>query len=69
MPRLLGGRLMVAHSQIHQFDGTEHAILRSVSADHDGKPRPFPVQVDGDYIGERTELELSVVPSALRFIA
>jgi diacylglycerol kinase family enzyme len=27
--------------------------------------RPFPVQVDGDYIGEFGEIEFSAVPGAL----
>ena len=29
--------------------------VASISEDEDGAPRPFPVQVDGDYIGEHTE--------------
>jgi diacylglycerol kinase family enzyme len=31
--------------------------------------RPFPVQVDGDYIGERTELGLRIEPGALTVVA
>jgi diacylglycerol kinase family enzyme len=37
--------------------------------DAHGRPRPFPVQVDGDYIGEMTELDISVDPGALHFVA
>ncbi len=35
----------------------------SISEDQDGAPRPFPVQVDGDYIGERTGVELASTPA------
>jgi diacylglycerol kinase family enzyme len=31
--------------------------------------RPFPVQVDGDYIGEHTELDFRVEPGALTIVA
>ena len=36
----------------------------SISEDKDGTPRPFPLQVDGDYIGERTRVELRADPGA-----
>ena len=41
----------------------------SVSETKDGILRPFPVQVDGDYIGEKTRLELRAEPGALTVIA
>ena len=34
-----------------------------------GESRPFPVELDGDYIGESTELELAVEPRALTVVA
>ena len=34
-----------------------------------GAPRPFPLQVDGDYIGDRTSVELSAAPGALTIVA
>jgi diacylglycerol kinase family enzyme len=37
--------------------------------DEEGQPLPFPVQVDGDYIGEHTELRFSVDPAALTVVA
>jgi diacylglycerol kinase family enzyme len=37
--------------------------------DEDGLPRPFPVQVDGDYLGEYSELGFSVEPGALTVVA
>ena len=32
-------------------------------------PRPFPLQVDGDYIGERERVELRAAPGALTIVA
>jgi diacylglycerol kinase family enzyme len=43
--------------------------VESVSKDSDGRIRPFPVQVDGDYIGDSGELELGIEPGALAIIA
>ncbi len=45
------------------------ATVASVSETKDGIARPFPIQVDGDYIGERTRIELSVDPGALTIVA
>ncbi len=43
--------------------------MTSISLEDDGTARPFPVQVDGDYIGESTRLELRAEPGALTIIA
>jgi diacylglycerol kinase family enzyme len=68
--RVLGQRLHVArHRQIEVFDDVSEAFVRSVSRDEDGQPRAFPVQVDGDYIGEHPELRFSVAPGALTVVA
>jgi diacylglycerol kinase family enzyme len=70
IPRLLNPRLRATdHRQIEKFDGVLRASLRSVSRDGSGAVRPFPVQVDGDYIGELTEAELSIHPGALTVVA
>jgi diacylglycerol kinase family enzyme len=67
--RVLNQRLHVSrHRQIAEFDDVGEAFVRSVSADQDRQPRPFPVQVDGDYIGEHTELRFSVAPGALTVV-
>ena len=67
--RVLSKSLHVAkHRQIDEFDDVTKASVRSVSMDDDGLPRPFPVQVDGDYIGEYTELDFSVEPRALTVV-
>lgn len=57
------------HRQIDHFGGVTAATVISISTTKDGDPRPFPVQVDGDYIGERTRIELRVEPGALTIIA
>ena len=68
--RVLSERLHAArHRQIDEFDGVTRASVRSISMDEDGVARPFPVQVDGDYIGEYTELAFSVEPGALTIVA
>ena len=70
IPRLLSGSLSAsAHRQVDHLEAFTHASIRSISPDAAGEARPFPVQVDGDYIGERTELELSVEPAALTVVA
>jgi len=57
------------HRQIEHFAGIAEASLASISKTKDGDLRPFPVQVDGDYIGEKTELELRVDPAALTVVS
>jgi diacylglycerol kinase family enzyme len=68
--RVLSRRLQASkHRQIEDYDDVQEAMVRSISMDEDGQPRPFPVQVDGDYIGEHTELRFSVDPGALAVVA
>jgi diacylglycerol kinase family enzyme len=57
------------HRQIEQFSAIAEATVTSVSETKDGILRPFPVQVDGDYSGEKTRLELRSEPGALTVIA
>lgn len=57
------------HKQVAHFDDVTHAVVETVSTDKDGKVRPFPLQVDGDYIGERDRIELRAVPGALTIVA
>ncbi|MSO41167.1 MAG: hypothetical protein EXQ70_04620 [Solirubrobacterales bacterium] len=69
-PRLLNKRLSLAkHSKIEQFDDVTEATVTAVSRNEAGEPRPLPVQVDGDYIGEHSELRLSVEPGALTIVS
>ena len=68
--RVLSRRLRVsAHRRIETFEKVSDAHVASVSTDDEGQARPFPVQVDGDYIGEYTELSFSVAPRALTIVA
>jgi diacylglycerol kinase family enzyme len=59
----------VNHRQIEHFAGVREARLDSVSTDANGEPIPFPVEVDGDYIGDHTSLELGIDPGALTVVA
>ncbi len=70
IPRLFSEKRPAArHRQIEHFEGVTAAGITSISQTKDGIARPFPIQVDGDYIGERTHLELSVAPGALTIVA
>jgi diacylglycerol kinase family enzyme len=71
MARLLSGERLPAsaHRQIVHLDDVTEAAVRSISEDRHSAIRPFPVQVDGDYIGERERVEIGVVPQSLTVIA
>jgi diacylglycerol kinase family enzyme len=57
------------HRHIEHFEGITSGRLESISLDEGGRTRPFPLQVDGDYIGDYTELELGIEPDALTVVA
>lgn len=57
------------HRQVAHFDDVASAVLETASVDKGGAPRPFPLQVDGDYIGERTHVRLQSEPGALTIVA
>jgi diacylglycerol kinase family enzyme len=57
------------HRQIQHFDEVAECRVESVSRDQRGSIRPFPVQVDGDYIGDHGELDVSIEPAALAVVA
>ena len=56
------------HRQIDHFEDVISGTVRSSRATRRGIP-PFPVQVDGDYIGDHAELELGIEPGALTVVA
>jgi diacylglycerol kinase family enzyme len=61
--RLFSKRLRILdHRQISGFSGAERVTLRSATG------RPVPLQVDGDWVGDEVEVELSVVPGALTVV-
>jgi diacylglycerol kinase family enzyme len=68
--RLLSGKKTAAgHKQVVHFDDVMSATVTSISEEKDGSVKPFPVQVDGDYIGDRTKVQLRAVPGALTIVA
>jgi diacylglycerol kinase family enzyme len=70
IPRLFSEKRPAArHRRIDHFEGVTAATIASISETRDGVTRPFPIQVDGDYIGERTQVDLKVEPGALTIVA
>jgi diacylglycerol kinase family enzyme len=68
--RVLSQRLRIPnHRQIDHFTAVTKGRIGSISEDREGRRRSFPVQVDGDYIGEHLDLELGVDPGALTVVA
>jgi diacylglycerol kinase family enzyme len=65
VPRLLSSRAktVLRHRQVESLG--ELPSLRVEAIDD----RPFPVQVDGDYIGEFEEIDFSAAPGALLAVA
>ena len=57
------------HRQIDHAEGITEALISSASTDEQGVARGFPVQVDGDYIGEYNELKAGIEPRALTVVA
>jgi diacylglycerol kinase family enzyme len=66
---LITGLRTPAHRQIDHFEGVTEGRIESVSQNAEGAIRPFPVQVDGDYIGDHGELDLGIRPGALTVVA
>ena len=70
MARALNPRLRFAgHRHVDHFTGLVEARVASLSRDGAGRARPFPVEVDGDFIGEHSELELGIDTGALTVVA
>jgi diacylglycerol kinase family enzyme len=65
LPRLLSGSAKVVqnHRHIAGFEDVREAVIEAV----DGEP--FPLQVDGDYIGERTRVEYGISPAGLSVVS
>jgi diacylglycerol kinase family enzyme len=61
------GHSLAEHPRARSFPGLKEA--RVTSLDHDGAPMPFPLEVDGDYLGEHIEAVYGVAPAALRVVA
>ena len=61
IPRLLSGRArtVMRHRQIEPMPELLGAVVEAID------DRPFPVQIDGDYIGEFERVEIGVKPGGL----
>ena len=68
LARAFQGGALARHGQVAQLPALTEATIESVSYDGQGSARPFPVQVDGDYIGDFTRLELGIRPAALKLL-
>jgi diacylglycerol kinase family enzyme len=65
MPKLLSGKA-VSVMRSRQVEALPELTVATVEAIDD---RPFPVQVDGDYIGDFSEVEFGVSPRGLMAVA
>jgi diacylglycerol kinase family enzyme len=65
VPRLLSSRArsVMRHRQVEPLLELQHARVEAID------DRLFPVQVDGDYIGEFSEVEFGVKPGGLLAVA
>jgi diacylglycerol kinase family enzyme len=67
--KLLTNRGSVSdHPQVRSFANVYKATVKALPTG-DGEPRPFPLQVDGDYIAEYTEAQFEICPAALTVVA
>jgi diacylglycerol kinase family enzyme len=57
------------HSQIDHFADITEARITSISHDSADQVRSFPVQVDGDFIGDFEQLRLRLEPASLSVVA
>lgn len=70
VPRLLSSRLPTEkHSQARLFEKMIEAKVRSIPREGETEAGTFPVQVDGDFIGDHKEITLRAAPGALSIIA
>lgn len=70
IPRILSGQQGAAgHRRVRHFPRVDEAKVTSISSDAAGNRRPLPLQVDGDYIGERDEVTFRSAPGALTILA
>ncbi len=67
--RLVRGRYLGGHRAVEVLDGVTEATVSSIAEDPEGNRRPFPVQVDGDYLGEHQRVTIRVLPGALTVVA
>jgi diacylglycerol kinase family enzyme len=61
------GHSLAEHPQAASFPRITEAGVTAL--DLEGRPGTFPLEVDGDYLGQFTEVNYTVAPAALRVIA
>jgi diacylglycerol kinase family enzyme len=61
------GKRLSDHPQARCFTRLDRARIGALDAD--GRPRPFPLEVDGDFLGEFTDVSYDIHPGALRVLA
>jgi diacylglycerol kinase family enzyme len=62
------GKHLGGHPQARSFTRLDHARVVGLQS-ADGRLRPFPLEVDGDYLGEFTDVTYDVHPQALQIVA
>jgi diacylglycerol kinase family enzyme len=65
--RLLRERPVVGHHQVEGLPAVREARVTAIPTG-DGRVAPFPVQVDGDYIGDHEDAAIDLVPRSLLVI-
>lgn len=68
--RVLNRRLRASrHRHVEHFEDLTESSVASISRTESGELRHFPVQVDGDYLGEFTEAAIGIEPRALTLVS
>ncbi len=67
--RLLSGRYLAEHRAVAVLERVTEVTVTSVTEDPEGRRRRFPVQVDGDFLGEHERVRIGVLPGALTVVA
>jgi diacylglycerol kinase family enzyme len=70
VPRLLSSRLPTEkHGQARLFEKMSEAKVSSLPREGEAEAETFPVQVDGDFIGDHREITIRSAPKSLSIIA
>jgi diacylglycerol kinase family enzyme len=67
--RLASGRYLARHRAVEVLGDVTEATVSSTTDDPEGGRRRFPVQVDGDYLGEHEQVTIRVLAGALTVVA
>ncbi len=67
--RLLSSKSPLGHKHALHDENIRNMTVRSIVHESDGGLVPFPMHVDGDYIGRFTEANYSILPKALTVLS